>query len=71
MRLLALILLLPLCGCVMGGSGMSKIIKELAKDPATVRIRFPTPYGVFELDRYIPGSNSVPMVPVTGEFRVR
>lgn len=73
MKAWPLILLLPLLsGCLMGGGSAAKIIKELAKDPATVRIRFPTPYGVFELDRYVPGTNaSGVLVPLNGEFRVR
>lgn len=73
MRVALLILLLPLLsGCLMGGGSMAKVVRELAKDPATVRLRFPTPYGVFELDRYIPGSNAPNgVVPVNGEFRVR
>lgn len=60
MKILVALAVLPLCGCLMGGGSMAKIVKELAKDPATVRLRFPTPYGVFELDRYVPGSNSPP-----------
>lgn len=48
---------------------MAKVVRELAKDPATVRLRFPTPYGIFELDRYIPGTNIPPVM--TGEFRVK
>lgn len=69
MKLAVLILLLPLCGCMMGGGSMAKIVKELAKDPATVRLRFPTPYGVFELDRFVPTTNTPPAM--VGEFRVK
>lgn len=70
MRTALLILVLPLLsGCLMGGGSMAKMVKELAKDPATVRIRFPTPYGVFELDRYIPGTNA-PII-LNGEFKLK
>lgn len=73
MKLWLLILLLPLLsGCLMGGGSMAKVIKELSRDPATVRVRFPTPYGVFELDRYVPGTNSQGvLLPLSGELRVK
>lgn len=48
--LLLVVLIAPLCsGCA--ALGVHKVVRELAKDPATVRLRVPTPYGPVELDR--------------------
>lgn len=56
MKTILLLLLLSLSGCV----SPSKLVRELAKDPATVHLRITTIYGVIELDRTAPRTNTLP-----------
>lgn len=41
------------------GCGTSKLVRELAKDPATVSMKIHTIYGSVDLIRTVPGTNSV------------
>lgn len=54
------LLLLPIVVLLSGCVNLSKTIKELSKDPATVHLRVTTVYGVIELDRTAPGTNTLP-----------
>lgn len=55
--LFAVCMLLP-SGCV--SFGVPKVVEALAHDPATIRLRFPTPYGVVEFDRASPQPGIAP-----------
>jgi len=56
--LLAFLAVLIGSGCVCP-SGMSKLARELAKDPATVSLRVMTPYGSLDFVRANPLTNSI------------
>lgn len=56
--LLSLLALPLLSGCA--AFGVHKVIRELAQDPATLRLRVPTPYGLVELDRTNPQPGLAP-----------
>lgn len=56
MKTILLFLLLSLSGCV----NTSKLVRELAKDQSTVRLRITTIYGMIELDRTSPRTNTLP-----------
>lgn len=43
-----------LCGCVSGGA----LVRELAKDPATVSLRVTSVYGTIDYVRTNPGTNT-------------
>jgi hypothetical protein len=51
-------ILLSLTGCTSGG--IAKVIKAAANDPASVHLKFGTPWGAAEYDRTNPGTNSRP-----------
>ncbi len=51
--------LLLLNGCMSGGAA-AKVVTALGRDPASVRARIPTPWGVIEIERTAPNSNSPP-----------
>lgn len=55
-----LLLLIPIIVLMTGCVNTSKLVRELAKDPATVHLRITTIYGVIELDRTAPRTNSMP-----------
>ena len=70
MKILPLMLLpLFLNGCMSGGA--AKVITALGKDPASLRARIPTPYGVIELERTAPNSNSPPHIVSADKIEVR
>lgn len=56
--LLLLVGLMFVSGCMT--RNMAKLVKELAKDPASVHLRITSIYGVAELTRTNPGTNSPP-----------
>ena len=58
LRLLLVLSLFTTAGCM--GPGISKALKELAKDPATVHLRVSSVYGVVEFSRTAPRTNSLP-----------
>lgn len=60
-KLLFLICLLPLCGCVTG-KNVSLALKELKNDPATVDVNINTLYGTVTFHRAFP-TNWVPPQP--------
>lgn len=55
-----LLLLIPIVALLSGCMNTPKLIKALSADPATVHLRVTTIYGVIELDRTAPRTNSMP-----------
>lgn len=59
-----LLLLIPLVALLSGCIGVptkeiNKLVNALAKDPASLRMRIPTPWGMVELDRTSPQTNTL------------
>ena len=58
-------------GCAMMGLGkVGSMVKALAKDPATIHMRLPTPYGVIEIDRTNPNAGTAPHLVKDGVIQV-
>jgi hypothetical protein len=68
--MLKLISLVILTTLLMGCSNVPKLFHELAKDPATVRLRLMTPWGLVELDRANPGTNNASIEMGDGKIQV-
>lgn len=66
MKTLLLIPLLCLAGCV----NLSKVIREAAKDPASVHVSVKSIYVTLEYDRTNPKTNSAPHVLKDGVVEV-
>ncbi len=64
LALLAALLLLPGCSTQ---KNLTKLVKELAKDPASVNINLSTVYGTLRFERYIPGNTNVVVVVQPGQ----
>lgn len=64
--LLAFIVMAALTGCV----GLSKTVRELAKDPATAHIAIRSIYVTIEIDRTAPRTNTMPHVVKDGSISV-
>ncbi len=66
----AICTVLMLTGCSAVPKQMAKLVDALAKDPATVHLRMPTPWGVIELDRTAPTATTAPHTVKDGAITV-
>ena len=55
-KLIFILIMIPLAGC----TSTPRIIRELAKDPATAHFRVTTIYGTIEVTRVNATTNSMP-----------
>lgn len=69
MKLLFLLPLFALTGCTM--TGTARLVRALSKDPATVSIVIPSPYGTVRFTRAMPLTNQVVIVSPDGTFTIK